>query len=146
MDNKAQNRALYLAWLKQTAPPLYFNAVNSAADSPKEYSSGALAGFWDTVGDTFASVTKNVSAALPALATTYAGYQNSKDLIALNTQRANQGYAPVTYDSSGNLVPVNGANYGVTAQQMALAQSASTTNMIMIGIAAAILLVIVLRK
>lgn len=149
--NTAENRALYLAWLRENYPELYDASVPgntatgvtapSLANEPTSYSIG---GFWDSVGTAFTDTVKNVTQALPALATSYGAYRTQSELIKLNTTRAAQGLAPLVPNASGQLVPYGGS---YTDSELRLAQTGmSTSNLLMIGLGFGLLLILVLKK
>lgn len=144
MPTATENRALYLAWLKDAAPPLYFDAMRAAQNQPPPYTSGTIGGFWSSVGNTFTSFASNVTTALPGIATAYAGYQNQKDLIKANTQRAQQGMAPLVYDANGQLTTYQGPGY--TDQEYRIAQTASNNTLLMVSAALFLGFILVLRK
>lgn len=143
-DTKAHNRALYLAWLRQTAPQLYWDAMRSADNMAVEYDPGAISGFWDSVGSAFQSVATNVAQAVPQLATAYAGYQNQQELIKANTQRAQQGLAPYVMGANGQLTIAQGAGY--TDAEWRLAQTGNTTNTLLIAGGLGLLAIILLMR
>lgn len=132
-DAVTHNRALYLAWLRQAHPKLYMQAI-----SPQSMRAG-LSGFWDSVGATFNSVVSNVSNALPNLANTYAQYQQSRDLIEMNNQRARQGLPPLMLQN-GQLVTMSGEMY--TDNEWRLASTGISPNTMLIGTAVVIGLVL----
>jgi hypothetical protein len=121
MDIITHNRAQYLGWLRGNAPALYRDCVpQMRVDEITDYE--GLAGFWDSVGTTFSTVLSNVTNALPQLANTYSQYQQQRDVIKLNTQRAAQGAAPLRYEN-GALVNADGTPY--SAEEYSLAKTAS---------------------
>lgn len=124
MDITTHNRAQYLAWLRAHAPQLY----NQAMPVPN-----GVAGFWDSVGSTFNSVISNVTNALPNLANTYSQYQQSRNLIELNTQRAREGLSPLILQN-GQLVTMDGQPY--TEREWSIARTGVSPMTIGIGIAA----------
>lgn len=146
-QTQTENRALYLAWLRETAPTLYWDAIRIANNGPKEYDPGAISGvggFWSNVGSTFSNVAQSVAQAVPQLATAYAGYQNQKELIKVNTQRAQQGLAPYVMGADGQLTVAQGQGY--TDAEWRLAQTGNSTNTLLIGGGIALLAVILLMR
>lgn len=107
-----QARQQYLSWLRSREPALYDAAMQYAAqhqtptlgDVSSDLANGQSAvtntSLWDKIID---GVSK--------LGTAYLGYKSSKDLVKINTQRAQQGLPPL--DSSEYGVGVNvGLNSG----------------------------------
>jgi hypothetical protein len=132
VDSKQIARAQYLAWLRSSFPELYdaatMNVRPPGAGLGDDTSSG---GFFDSLGSAFNNVVTNVTQALPQLANTYAAYENQQNLIRLNSQRANQGLSPLTYNAQGQLM-AGGIPY--TSSDLRLAGSGlSLTTLLLIG-------------
>lgn len=106
-----RNRAAYLAWLRTNYPHLYNEAMPTQ-----------MGGFFDSIGNAFNNVVNNVTQALPNLANTYAQYRAQEQLIRMNSERAKQGLAPLSYQN-GQLVDASGQPY--TQNDLSIAQTAS---------------------
>lgn len=110
-DVATVNRAKYIAWLRTNYPDLYDAAM------PQQ-----MGGFLDSIGNVFNNVVNNVTQALPNLASTYANYRAQEQLIRMNSERAKQGLAPLTYQN-GQLVDASGQPY--TSGDLSIAQTAA---------------------
>lgn len=133
---QAENRALYLAWLRSNYPALYEVAVGVP-----------LAGIFDSISNAFSNVVKSVSDALPNLAQTYAQYRTQEQLIKENTRRAQQGLAPLVMTSGGQLVEMRSGD--ITEDEWRIASTGggmSTANVMMIAAAVGIGLILLLRR
>lgn len=113
----AKNRAQYIAWLRSNFPQLYSDVIRSMRG---EFRQRQLSGFFDSVGSAFTSFVDNVTKSLPQLAQTYTQYEAQKDLLRVNTQRAQQGLAPLQYNAQGQLITSGGLPY--TAEDFQIAQ------------------------
>ena len=114
-----ENRAMYIAWLRTDFPELYDRAVTPLVRNARQV---GLSGFFDTLVGGIKSVAASVGQALPGLAKTYVEYDVQRRLIEANTKRAQQGMAPLMYDSTGRLVTASGIPY--SQADLALAQLA----------------------
>lgn len=127
------NRAKYIAWLRTNYPDLYNEAM------PQQN----VGGFLDSIGSVFNNVVNNVTQALPNLANTYAQYRAQEQLIRMNSERAKQGLAPLSYQN-GQLVDSGGQPY--TSGDLSIAQTASQWGPYLIGGAVLILGFMLLRR
>lgn len=115
-DNATIARAQYLAWLRQNFPSLYDDVVSELQN---EFNQRQMAGLFDSIGNAFTNIVDNVTKNLPQLAQTYAQYDAQKDLLRANTQRAQQGLPPLTYNAQGQLITASGLPYSATDYQIA---------------------------
>lgn len=114
-------RAQYLAWLREKFPTLYETAIMRTVQPP----TNGLSGLLDSIGTVFGNVVNSVTTALPQLANTYSEYRQAESLIKLNSQRAQQGLSPLTYNANGQLVTASGQPY--SAQDFSIASSGMGT-------------------
>lgn len=77
-------RASFLSWLRENHPAIY-------ADAMREATAPQLAGFLDSLSDTFKKVVDSV----PKLAETYVTTKAQIDAIKLNIERAKAGMYPI---------------------------------------------------
>lgn len=141
-----ENRAMFLAWLRENHPDIYSQFVAPAPLVGQQLAPVALSGFLDSIGNAFNSVLTNVTNSLPKLAETYSTYQQQRELLRINAERARAGQAPLTVNAQGQLITAAGIPY--TEDEWRIAQSAGgigTGGMIALGLAFALLLAIILK-
>jgi hypothetical protein len=139
VDNVIENRAIYIAWLRENFPDLYAESIPSTT-IPGQGMSGIL----DSIGSTFNSVLTNVTNSLPQLANTYAQYKSSKDMIALNNERARQGLVPLQ-NIGGQLIPVT-TQYTQDDLRFVQAGGYSTTTLLAIAAGVGLVIWLAMRK
>lgn len=136
-DDATRNRALYLMWLRTNFPDLYARAMGADANG--------LAGIFDSIGSAFNNLVKNVTESLPSLANSYAQIKTQQQLIEANSQRAQQGLAPLVYQN-GQLVPMTGGAYTTSDYDLASTASMSTGTVIMLVVAVGLAVILLTRS
>lgn len=139
MDNVTENRAIYIAWLRENFPDLYAESIPHTT-IPGE----GMGGILDSIGSTFNSVLTNVTNSLPQLANTYTQYRTSKEMIELNNKRAAQGLVPLQ-NIGGQLVPVT-TQYTDDDLRFVQAGGYSTGTVLMIAGGVALVLWLAMRR
>lgn len=141
MATVAENRAQYLAWLREHYPDLYRRVVGNASPlyAPQ------LNGFWDSLTTGFSNVLTGVSQALPNITTAYSQYASTRQLLEANTQRARAGLAPLQLDANGRMVTASGLPYSDEEYRIA-SSGLSQTTMLAIGAAGVLVLALLLKR
>lgn len=144
---KTVNRAMYLSWLRQNFPVLYYRAMEPVVSSAKQQ---GLSGFFDSLVGGFKSVVSSVGQALPGLAKTYTEYDLQKRIIKENTARANAGQAPLQYTTDGQLMaqPIAYSQMDLMLAQQLQAQSSGidTNTLLLLGGGLVVVILFATRK